>query len=63
MTGFTTAAVCLRLQDHVAINDAEISERAAPGVKMTIVNGEIQVEGGEQTGAFSGRVLGYRTDI
>ena len=63
MTGFTLAAVCLRLQDHVAINGAEISERASPGVKMTILNGQVLVEDGEQTGAFSGRVLGYRTDI
>jgi hypothetical protein len=38
----------------VAINGAEISERASPGVKMTIVNGEILLEDGEQTGAFSG---------
>ena len=54
MTGFATAAVCLRLHDHVAINGVEISERASPGVKMTFVNGEILLEDGEQTGAFSG---------
>ena len=30
---------------------------------MSIVNGEVLVEDGEQTDAFSGRVLGYRTDI